>query len=238
MISKAKIITHKYEKFVYGELVKYKRMLEGEVVNEDTKQRDLGGLPFGVVSVTKFFIHFDSQVIAYRPISSRVSEKQFRLFLSKLIEKGHNNFFVSADIESVDEDIEITKSISLLKRVSRIFLDVKPTNPSNRPVYEKLDNRLKRLEAKKEQRTLISTEQGFNLEALKDDEVYMGIVLAADGYGRASVHGEKEDGTKVVIRTSDSPVIKSVSDSEEPLAILVQLFKTFERIWKRTRNAK
>jgi hypothetical protein len=153
-----------------------------------------------------------------------------------LIEAGHHNFFVSVNIDSVDEDIEITESIRLLKDVSKISLSIRPTNPSNRPIYRPLDERLKRLEAEKERRVIKATERGFNVDELIDDEIYMGVFMAADGYGSASVYGEKEDGTRVVIRTEDSPVIEKVADNEDPLAILAQLFQTFSRIWKRTRD--
>lgn len=233
MISNEKILTYQNHRFAYGELVKYKALLEGEVINENTKQIDIGGLPYGIVATSKFFIHFNSQIISFRPIKSRISDRQFKEYFPDLLEAGYHNFFVSAEIDSVDEDIKIVESIKLLKRVSRIFFSVRPTNPSNRPIYRKLDERLKRLEAEREQRTIIATEAGFNIDELLYDEVYMGIIQAADGYGRASVYGEKEDGTSAVIHTSDSPVIEKVADNVEPLAILAQLFQTFKRIWQR-----
>lgn len=236
LVTNAKVIIHNENKFAYGELIKYKRILEGDVIDEDSKQILEGGLPYGIVASSKFFLHFNSQIIAFRPIASRISNNQFKENLSKLIEKGHNEFFVSVNVSSVDEEIEISEAFSVLKKITKLFFDVHPTNPSNRPVYRTLDERLKRLDAIKEQRTIQASEKGFNVDELKKDESYMGVLLAVDGYGRASLHGEKSDGTKVVINTDDSPVTKQVIDSEIPLEIIDQLFDTFNKIWQRTRH--
>ena len=70
-------------------------MLEGEVVDENVHKLIEGGLPDGVVAKSDFFVHIPSSIIAYRPITNRISPGQFRDIFAHLIEVGHANFFVS-----------------------------------------------------------------------------------------------------------------------------------------------
>lgn len=234
LIANEKIITYNGERFAYGQIVKYKRMLEGDVIDEIEKQITDGVLPYGVIAHSKFFIHIPSQVLAFHPVPSRISDKQFKEYLARLIEAGQHNFFVSAEVETIDEEIKISNSISLLKKVSRIFLDIRPTNPSNRPIYRQVDERLKLLQADREQITLTAGESGLDKQAILEDDIYKGLLMAADGYGKASVYGERDDGTCVVIRTDDSQVTKRVADDEDPVTIVAQLYETFVQIWRRT----
>jgi len=236
-IMREKVINFSGEKFIYGELVKYKQLLEGEIVDEESDRIIESGLPKGVVAISKFFIHSKTMVVGYRPIKSRISEQQFKVFLAKLIAIGHENFFVDVEIDSVDEDVKIEDSLSIFQRIQRIITNVRPTNPSNRPVYRTLDERLRRLNATGEYRDLRASESGLNKDALAEDEAFMGVMLASDGYGKASIEGVAQNGKRLVVRTEDSPVTRRVTDSESPEDIIGQLFRAFEDIWERKRNA-
>ena len=233
MITSEDRIDYDGHQFIHGELVKYKRVLETDVLNEDEKKVVDGKLPFGVVAQSKFFIHLNSQVVAYHPIINRISNNQFLTHLTELIEVGYDKFFVQADISPIDEEVKISEAIKILETVTEVSFDVHPTNPSNRPVYQTLDERLKRLKATREKRTIYAEAEGFNREELLKDGAYKGIMLAVDGYGNASLSGEKDDGSYTTISTGESPVLKEVSDSDDPKAILVQLLDIFRKIWRR-----
>lgn len=239
LIANEKLVQYEGDQFVYGELVKYKRELDTDVVDENEKRVVDGKLPYGLVAQSKFFIHLSSQIIAYHPISNRISNNQFITHVSELIELGYDKFFVQAKIEPIDEEVKIQEAIKVLKSVYEVSFDIHPTNPSNRAVYEDLDERLKRLNASREKRFIYSKPEGFNQGELLKDDAYKGIMLAVDGYGNASLSGQKNDETKTTITTGESPVTKEVSDSDEPKSILVQLFETFRKIWQRkNRNDK
>lgn len=223
------------EIFVFGRLVKYKPVLEGETVDEDLHQVVEGGLPHGVVAKSEFFLHYDTDIIAYRPVANKLSPGQFREMVAKLIESGHDRFFVSAEIQSIDEDYEIEEAIRQFEAITKVSLDLHPSNPSNREIYARVDERLKAIKARRMRLTLYAKERGFDLAAFFGDDAYRGLMMAADGYGTGSIQGVV-DGTKVTVSTEDSPVKEEVRPSEHPSNLLHHLMQAFRRIWERMRR--
>ena len=218
--------------FVFGRLVKYKQLLEGEVVNEDEKRLLDDALLRGVVAKSNFLLHYESSVLSFRPLPSRISDRQFRTVFPRLIVAAYEDWFVGANVESIDEDLEIVDAIRAMDIVERIKFEVRPSNPSLREEYRSLQERLREMRAEKLAQTVVAREGGFDKDALLADESYQGIMMATDGYGRGEVHGQSEGRTKV-IRTEDSPVVTKIVPSEEPLEILNQLLQSFKRIWER-----
>ena len=218
--------------FAHGKLVKYKPLLEGEVVDEQRGQIVEGGLPDGVVAKSDFFFHYQSEVVAYRPITNRLSSGQFREMFARLIEAGHHNFFVSASVELIEEEFGIIEAVQRFQVVKKVTIEIHPTNPSNRGTYKHIDERLKKLEAQKLRQVIEGGDDGLNKDALLNDDTYRGLVMASDGYGKGSVQGIL-DGAKVTISTGQSPVKKEILFSEDPRSVLYQLIPVFERIWKR-----
>jgi hypothetical protein len=223
------------EEFVYGRLVKYKRLLEGEIVDEGSHRTVLGGLPYGIVAKSDFFLHYKSGVLAYRPIISKISANQFRLVFARLFEAGHDNFFVSAQVETVDEGIRIEEAIRTFDLIKKVSFDIHPTNPSNRDVYKRVDERLKRLQAEKLKQVVEANNRGLNREALLEDDIYRSLIMATDGYGNGAVYGVSE-GRTMVITTGDSPVRKEILESPTPSEMLESLLPAFKQIWNRIRE--
>ena len=221
--------------FVYGRLVKYKPVLEGEVVDEQKGKVVEGGLPHGVVAKSDFFLHYQSEVIAYRPIANRLSESQFREMFARLIEAAHHHFFVSAALELIEEEFGIIEAVKKFQIIQRIVIEVHPTNPSNRKTYQRIDERLKRLKAQRMKQSIEGGEGGLNKDTLEEDDIYAGLVMAADGYGKGRVQGVL-DGAKVTISTGQSPVKKEILFSENPEEVLYQLLPVFKRIWERMKR--
>lgn len=234
MVANYKHLDFKGNAYIYGELFKYKHLLENEVINEKTKEVKVEDVEFGIVATSKFFIHCGSNIIAFRPVSGRISAQQVYTHLADLIEEGHNRFFVSAEIDPIIEEIRISDFINSLISIQKIFVDVRPTNPSNREVYKELDERLHRLEVEREQRTVSARSGGFNIEELRKDEIFQSIYMATDGYGVASVTGVSESGEIVTLNTDDSPVIMKVVDNDDPVNILGQLHEIIKKLWNRT----
>ena len=207
-------------------------MLEGEIVDEQSHRTVLGGLPYGIVAKSDFFLHYETGVLAYRPLASRISARQFRFVFARLLEAGHDSFFVSAQVETIDEGIKVEEAIRKMEIVRKVVFDIHPTNPSNRDVYKRIDERLKKLEIEKLKQIVEAKEGGLNKDALFEDDIYRSLIMATDGYGSGSISGVAE-GRKIVITTEDSPVRKDVVDSANPDEILENLLPTFNRIWKR-----
>ncbi len=221
--------------FAFGRLVKYKRLLEGEIVNEESHRTALGALPYGMVGKSDFFLHYKSGVVAYRPVASRISARQFRFVFARLIEVAHDNFFVNAQVETIDEGLKIEEAFRKLEVIRRVSFDIHPTNPSNREVYKRVDERLKQLRAEKLRQVVEAGEGGLNKKALLEDDIYKSLIMAGDGYGSGSIHGFAE-GRKMVITTGDSPVRKEIVESQSTSEMLENLLPAFKLIWERMKE--
>lgn len=218
--------------FAFGHMVKYKPVLEGEIVDEQRREVVEGGLPMGVVAKSEFLLHYSSSLIAYRPISNRLSQRQFRLVFASLIEAAHHDFFIGVELQPIVEEFQIIEAIRKFSRIYRISVDLHPSNPSNRDLWRHIDQRLKDLNAAKIKETIISEEGGINQEKLQDDDVMNELIMASDGYGFGAVEGEIE-GRKVTITTADSPVQQEVIATDDPEDLLDQLRSAFRRIMRR-----
>lgn len=236
MFTDIRILGADPENFITGLLVKYKSELEGERVNEVERRVVEGTMPEGVVAKAPFILHPRSSIIAYRPIMGRLSDEQFRAKYARLFEEGHERFFVSARIDSINEEIKVINAIDELQKILWVKVEVRPTNPSNRPVYKPLDERLKSLEAKKLKEEISGGENGLSRDALKQDEAYQGILMAVDGYGTAAVKGLSSDNRHVVIRTTDSPQTARIVDEGTSEGALESLIGSFRVIWERIRD--
>lgn len=223
------------EIFITGSLVKYKPLLEGEIVDETRREIVGGGLPLGVVAKSPFLLHFASSVIAFKPVTNRLSHRQFRETFADLLEAAHDRFFVTATVESVDEELQVVEALDKMSIISEVSFRVHPTNPSSRKVFTEIDEKLKRMNATEMRHSVAGGEGGLNREVLREDDSYRGLIMAADGYGEGNIQGTIDD-QKVVISTEDSPVRKEVVATEDPQGILEQLFSTFRRIWERERR--
>lgn len=224
-------LTEDNEAFAFGRLVKYKSELEEEVVDETTHQLSTDSIPLGVVAKSDFFLHYRSGVIAYRPITNKLSSGQFREVYARLIEKANDNFFVNAEIQPIGEQIEIEEALKRFQIIYRIVIDLHPSNPSNREVWQRVDQRIKAIGANRLREIVDAIpSNGFDLRTLQNDDAYRGVLMAADGYGKAEVIG-KMDNVEKIIRTEDSPTETKVTIDDDPRQTLAQLIQTFRHIW-------
>lgn len=225
-------ITFKNHDFISGVLVKFKQVYEKEVVDESIHQVVDGGLQDGVVAKAAFYLDYRSKVIAYRPILNQISAKQFCYIFSRLIEQFNDELFVRCYVESINESMKIEDAINKFEVINRIGVEVHPTNPHNRELYQNIDNRLKVLEADSYKQEISGGANGLNKQKIVEDDSYKGLIMASDGYGKGFVEGIV-NGEKMVVNTYDSPEICEVNDVDSLEGFLRQLFKRFEKIWNR-----
>lgn len=235
IITDERAIDFRDEKYLYGVLTKYRLVQENPVVDEEEKKLSTDETEKQVVASAKFFIHVDSQVIAYRPITKKISANQFRSSFSELVAEAHNRFFVQAPVDSIDEEIEIRESLGLFKRITKVISKIRPSNPGFNPIWKTVDDDMKTLGIEKEQ-VISESKKGIDPNALQSDERYKRIHMSIDGYGQAWIHGVREDGSPLVVSTENSPVTHKVIDYDEPVKVLEQLYSKFVSIRERTRH--
>lgn len=219
--------------FIFGKLVKYKPAVRGNFVDEDEKRLIEKEFSRGVIAYSEFYLHVSSNIIAYHPIVSRLSSRQFRTIFSFLFQEVNDDFFVSTELRPITEEMEILEAFKNLTTIKRITVNCHPTNPSNRDVFKPLDEKLKKLNAENFKQELIGGNGGLKINELEKDDIYPAIVMATDGYGKGIIEGEK-DGRKITISTDESPVKKEVVVSDDPATTLDSLINIFKQIWQRT----
>lgn len=223
------------EVFYVGRLVKYKA-IEEEVVIEDTRAIGLSTVDDAVVAKPEFVLHPYSGIIAFRPIPSRFSAAQFRLKFAQLVEASFDNFFISAKVESINEDLGVQEQFRKFRTILSINIKLHPSNPHNRDLWERIDNEIKDLGATEYEQNVVGGPSGLNKEKIKQGDLFLGIIMASDGYGHASIDGLLDDGRHVTVTTADNPTETKTSLDGDPEHLIEQLYRTFKSVWSRTNN--
>lgn len=224
------------EEFVAGYLVKFKPILEKEVVDESRHEVIDREISDGVIAKSRFYLHCKTMVFSYRPIVGKISAQQFRKIFSHLVESLCGDLLAKCYVESIDEETKILDAINKFDLLERISVEVHPTNPNNRHIYKDVDTRIKGLEAQSFRQEIIGGTNGLNKNNVLSDDIYNSLVMAVDGYGEGVVVG-KVDGEKKTIHTYDSPVNCDVDSAQDDSLVLLILNKAFKRIWNRKNEA-
>ncbi|MFN2303449.1 MAG: hypothetical protein ACK2TV_06925 [Anaerolineales bacterium] len=244
------------DRFGYGVLVKYKEAYEGQFVDASSKSIHNVIVPQWIFAKSKFFIHYDSRVISYRPVVGSLSDHQFKQMFTSLFQASYQHTVGSSTngtanvisegltdlddsslnptVETICEVMQLQDAIDELKIVRGISYTVYPTNPGAKAAYKKLDMMLKELKAKQMSgRIKAAGEGGLDKQAIKQDEFYFykGLQMVADGYGYATVSGIDKYDRNVQIRESTSPITKTIIDSDYTRDLIYALYPTFKRVW-------
>jgi len=219
--------------FLFGNLAKYlPHALLPQVDEDEHESRDIEVDRF-MVAASSFVYLPGFSGIAYQHIWNKIEHKTFRLVFSELIKAAFGNFFVSCEIEPIVEYIEFVKKIHTLKRITRLKSAVHPPNP----LYGRLWKSLREYLAKRELDELrikedagkdgnIKTELPKILDKFTQkapsakidvkgdlDIGDASVLMAADGYGKASVEGH--DGKRtIIVKTLD--ITKNFRFDAEP----------------------
>jgi len=221
------------EFFIYGCLVKYRPEAIEDVVDRNRHTFSKASIPDKVVAKSQFVLHPHSGVIAYHPVANKISSNQFRNNFSRVIETANNNLLIQAAIEVIDEETEIIEALKTLSSIHYISLELHPSNPNNRERWKRTDERLQKMEVDKYQE-YYESRAGIKLD--DEDETYGNILMAADGYGKATIGGIK-NGEKTEISTETMPVKAVVQiEQDDADSLLVALLNKFLAIWERMKK--
>lgn len=220
--------------FVHGYLGRYKDEGEVEVAIPERSLIDIQTVANLVSARAQFFIHVRSGLIAYHVVPKLIRPEIFRTRFTHLLIKGNGDFFIDADIESVEEPFRLTQEIQRFERIVEVRIKLHPSNPVNRELWKRQDERLKKLRVSKYREYYEAKEANApGLQVSDDPEINSKIAMAEDGYGFAVVRGEIR-GEKHQVSTSDNPVIATApSDPDPPKYTLEVLKATFARILER-----
>ena len=219
--------------FVVGNLVKYRPDSKGEAADTETHKTKSVLIPNEVAGKAPFYLHIETGMIAYRPIAGPIYANTFRNKFALLFEAAYDSLLLDAEIQSIDQEASFVVALGRLTEVKRFTSSLHPSNPRNRDRWERVDQRLQRLQA-------VRVEEDYKLKPgapasnlVHDPDIEAKVSMAEDGYGEASASG-KEGSKEVYISTSKHPVTAKVaSNLDSKPAILRILGDGFSRISER-----
>ena len=119
--------------------------------------------------------------------------------------------------------------------VTRISVDLHPSNPGSRHIWRSLDERMQAVGVGR-YREDYSAPEGSRKGLVVDEIVEQRLYMAEDGYGRATVEGT-QDGHRRRVSTDDNPATAEASgDDAAAESVLDQLWSSFSDLFERFRS--
>jgi hypothetical protein len=211
--------------FMSGYLVKYNPEAEEEIVIPERHALEDKAVENKVMAKSRFFLHASSGLIVYHPVGGQISRKLFPRRFVQVFEDALANFFVNADIQSIEEEYsfeEMLKSFTFIREVS---IHLHPSNPSSRDIWQNVDRRMKELNASDYREKYESDERKGGLKVVEDQNIRQKIAMAVDGYGNVEVTGDR-DGKMLKVSTLDNPMSILAPSGENPEEVFPALRET------------
>ena len=126
-----------------GFLVKYKPSAEEEIVVPVRHALEDKAIENRVTAKSRFFLHAESGLIAYHPAGSQIPRKLFTTRFVEVFELALQNFFVNAEIQSIEEQFKFMDELRAFAAVHQVSIYLHPSNPSSRDIWRDLDQRIR-----------------------------------------------------------------------------------------------
>jgi hypothetical protein len=219
-----------------GFLVKYKPRVEEEIVVPERHALEEKAIENRVTAKSRFFLHANSGLIVYHPAGSQIPRQLFASRFVEVFQHALQNFFVNADIQSIEEQFKFIEELKSFTTVHQVSIYLHPSNPGSRDVWRDVDQRIKTINATSYKEKYESDRRKGTLRVIEDTEISQKIAMAEDGYGKVEVTGEK--GGKIrKISTSDNPLsVLAPPDDERPEQVLPALRDTITSFLERFRQ--
>lgn len=204
------------ESYFTGFLVKYRPTAEEEVANPDRGVLEDLAIQNRVTAKSRFFLHVHSGLLAYHPVAYEIPRDTFANRFVEVFEHALQNFFVNAEIQSIEEERKLLDELNEFKSIRKVSIYLHPSNPSSRKVWRSTDERLRNLNATSYRENYETKPQKGSLKIANDRDLRKKIAMAEDGYGKVAVTGERK-GKIETVSTSDNPLsILAPSNDEDP----------------------
>ncbi len=219
--------------FFTGYLAKYRPKSSEEVALPELGIIDDASISNRIIAKARFFLHVHTGLIAFHPVSSQINIEAFRSHFATLFEGAFGGFFVSAEVQMIQDEYEILKLLSEFSSITEVRICLHPSNPNLTEMWKDVDVDLKEMGVDEYTEVLVAGRKSPSLNVATNASVRSKLAMAVDGYGRGTVTGSLE-GKEKTVRTSDNPVSVRVADGDGPTEnLLLALSATFRRIMDR-----
>jgi hypothetical protein len=216
--------------FYEGYLVKFKDQESVEVVDTEARMIEDESVHNLVAAHSRFFLHLGSGIIAYHPVGTQISGPAFVMRFAELVEHAFDNFFISAEILPINEPEVLAEAIRRFDRIDHLSIYLHPSNPSNRQLWRRIDERLQAMNAidYREEYHGKGSEGGLKPEI--DKSIGRKIAMAEDGYGHAEFTGMRK-GKRRTVSTRSSPLSAAApGDATPSSSVLKALSDSFHSV--------
>lgn len=230
-------------RFTYAKLAKYRSSGSVGVVNAETHRMEDENVDNLLESFSDFIYIPEYSAIAHRHVWNQINREQFPVLFSSICKEAYQGFMAECHLEPIVDLRTFVKRISKLDSVNALHARVTPPNPLFGPLWADLKEYLKARKINEMTVAEKSDDDGIstnivqvvnqissanppgNADALGRARELMGmrmgaigdtaLLMAADGYGRATVEG-REDGQKIVIKTADNQINFTTNQDATP----------------------
>jgi len=216
-------------KIYTGELVKYNDVKSEDVIKDDQISKE--NIFDAIKGTSRFYLTETDHIIAYNPYGRILSDRSFRKAFSGVIIAGDDSFIVDSVIFPVNIEHQFRELFENMKLLSKLTFNLTPSNPNNRDVWKKIDEKLGKMRVKKYKEEFLAKE-GESIEL--DEESKAKMVMAEDGYGKVIGQGKDQDDNDVVISTDKKENILK-GRIEKELSVKNQI-ESLKRIYKNIRE--
>lgn len=232
----SRVIETDQGQFLTAYLVKYRPTDEEEVVVPERHLLEEKSIENRVTAKSRFFLQAETKLIAFHPVGTHISRQLFTHRFAQVFENTFNNFFVGASIQFIESEDLFLSQFRLFSRIDRVTVQLHPSNPSNRDLWRRQDQRLKELGATGYSEVYEGRGAEPGLKVKDDGDINQKIAMAEDGYGKVEVAGQ-QNGKFKKISTGRSPInVLAPADLDSPDGVLPYLQETFKEIMKRFKH--
>lgn len=221
--------------YITGRIIKYKQKHTESVLDDSSNSISEIVVNNKLLAAARFIIRPTEGIIAYEAVPSYIPKNTFPVIFANLLElNGTNNLKIS--VAPITNENAFFSRIDEIKHIKRITIDLVPSNPSNRDIWKSLDERLKRDNITNYRETQENKAPGGSINI--DEETKSKMIMTEDGYGKATVEGQDQDGEYVKISTDDTDkhVSKRINfDFSQVTDYISSLVLVFQEIVKRTK---
>lgn len=235
MFSEVERFSSENSVFFTAFLLKYRPREEHEVVNDSNGKTEKVQVPNEIIGRGRFILESKTGLLAYTVQGSRITRNSFVNRFTSLFEKAHNNFFVEARIDTIEDRGNFGERLATMLRIERIRVVLRPSNPNSDKLWKELDERLKNEQVGKYSEQYDAKKEGPSIKV--DKAIQERIAMSEDGYGITTASGKNQNNENVVYKTSDNPLNVQGPDHDMPVSVVMQLvYPAMKRIIDRIRR--
>jgi hypothetical protein len=195
------LIKEESESYIIGRIVKYKFEHPQKVIEDNSNTITEVVVKNKILAASKFIIKAEEGLIIFEEISSYIPKDTFPKIFEELFKK-HNQDGLEISISPItDENVFFTR-IKEVKKVKKIVISLVPSNPDNRDIWKKMDEKLKDENVTHYKEVLENKSPDGSITI--DKETESKFFMSEDGYGKSTVQGLDDNNELITISTKDA----------------------------------